>query len=202
MAQVVLFPQTLSPLHVFEPRYRKLLADALLGDRLIGMALVRTGDLGGNPAVYPIGCAGRVVRHEPLADGRSLIVLRGLLRYRIRGEVDDGKPYRIAEIQALHDAPIPAENMRPWRSDLRGLVSDYLRAADAEAATLEELFAKSDLERIVNTLSLSLPLEVLEKQSLLDCSTAEQRYRRLSEILRFKTLEARLGMATSRDADA
>jgi Lon protease-like protein len=202
LGEVVLFPETLLPLHVFEPRYRKMLADSLAGDRLIGVVLIRSGDPAGNADIYPTGCAGRIVRHEPLEDGRSLIVLRGTVRFRIRRELPLDEPYRVVDAQALYEAPAPAEFMRPWRSELRRNVDAYVRAMSGDVEPLDKIFAKHDLERIVNYLSASLPLDVVERQSLLECSTVEQRYRRLCELVRFKTAEANLGLDATREADS
>jgi Lon protease-like protein len=202
LGEVVLFPDTLLPLHIFEPRYRKLLADSLADDRLIGMLLLRGGESDGGPAVYAVGCAGRIVRHEPLADGRSFIVLRGEVRFRIRREIDVEKPYRVVEPQALWEAPAPAEHMRAWRAELRRRVDAYLDAVAGETESLEKLFAKQPLERIVNYLCATLALEVVEKQSLLECSTVEQRFRRLCGLIEFKTTEAKLGLDASREADS
>jgi len=81
LPNVVLFPNVFLPLHIFEPRYRAMVADALKGDRIIGMALLRPGfeaSYEGRPPVYPIGCAGVITHTDPLPDGRSNIVLRGL----------------------------------------------------------------------------------------------------------------------------
>jgi len=199
---VVLFPDVMLPLHVFEPRYRKMLADALADDRLIGVVLARRDEAQTSDDVYAVGCAGRIARHEPLEDGRSLIVLRGTVRFRIRRELPADLPYRVVEAQALYEAPVPAEHMRPWRSELRRRVETYIRVLAGEAERLEKVFAKQDLERIVNYLCSSLPLDVIERQSLLECSTAEQRFRRLCDLVEFKTAEARLGMDATRQADS
>ena len=86
---VVLFPNVFLPLHIFEPRYREMVADALAGDRMIGMVLLRPGwehDYEGRPAVYPIGCSGVITHVERLPDGRYNIVLRGIERFRILEE--------------------------------------------------------------------------------------------------------------------
>ena len=105
----VLFPNVFLPLHVFEPRYREMVADALNSDRLIGMALLRPGweaDYDGRPAVYPVGCSGVITHVERLADGRYNIVLRGLDRFRI---VDEDRT------QARTDAPKWTRSAsRPW----------------------------------------------------------------------------------------
>src|SRR4051812_11448112 len=103
LPNVVLFPNVFLPLHIFEPRYRAMVADALKGDRMIGMTLLRPGfeaDYDGRPAVYETGCAGLITHSEPLADGRYDIVLRGLEKFRIVEE-DTSRPYRLARVEAL-----------------------------------------------------------------------------------------------------
>src|SRR5262245_18673705 len=95
------------PLHVFEPRYRKMVADALATHQTIGMTLLQPGwekDYEGRPPVYPVGCAGTIERSEPLADGRYNILLRGRARFRVTGE-RTGEPYRLAEVESLADDP-------------------------------------------------------------------------------------------------
>src|SRR5215216_1637862 len=86
LPNLVLFPHVMQPLHIFEPRYRQMTADALDGDRLIAMVLPRPGwelDYAGKPAVHPVACLGKVVAEQRLDDGRFNILLRGLSRLRI-----------------------------------------------------------------------------------------------------------------------
>ena len=202
LGEVVHFPDTLLPLHIFEPRYRKMVADALEGDRMIGMVLIRD-PAGSEPRpVYEVGCAGCIVEHEQLPDGRSLIVLRGRTKFRITRELETDEPYRIVEPQALYEAPVPAETMRDWRASLRERIESYIGALSGEAEVAEQVFRKLDPEGLVNYLCASLPLELMERQSLLECATTEGRYAALCELLDFKIAEARLGMDASRDVDS
>ncbi len=118
LPNVVLFPSVCLPLHIFEPRYRQMLADALSGDRIIGMVLQKAGrEPGPAPPVYDIGCAGLITHAERLPDGRSNIVLRGIERFRIVAEVG-GRAYRRAEI-----APLPETDSERIRDELRRLRS-------------------------------------------------------------------------------
>ena len=90
LPNVVLFPNVFLPLHIFEPRYREMVADALASDRMIGMVLLRPGwetDYEGRPPVYRIGCSGVITHVERLPDGRYNIVLRGLERFRISRKI-------------------------------------------------------------------------------------------------------------------
>jgi Lon protease-like protein len=94
LPNVVLFPNVFLPLHIFETRYRTMVADALAGDRIIGMALLRPGyqsDYEGRPPVYPVGTAGVITHTEALPDGRFNIVLRGIEKFRILEE-DASRP--------------------------------------------------------------------------------------------------------------
>src|ERR1043166_1140480 len=100
LPNVVLFPKTYLPLHIFEPRYRQMVDDAVMGGQCIGMALLKEGwesDYYGNPPVFGMGGVGRLVGVQPLADGRSNILLQGLERFEIGAESFD-KPYRQASV--------------------------------------------------------------------------------------------------------
>ena len=99
----MLFPDASRPLHIFEPRYREMVADAIAGDRVIGMVMLRPGyepDYEGNPPIYDIGCAGVISNVERLPDGRYNIVLSGLVKFRVTSE-DQSRPYRLAEVDAI-----------------------------------------------------------------------------------------------------
>jgi Lon protease-like protein len=107
LQDVMLFPNVSRPLHIFEPRYRAMVADALKGDRIIGMVLLRAGyeaEYEGRPPVYSIGCAGRITDVEELPDGRYAIVLRGLVKFRVISE-DRSRSYRLARVEALPEVP-------------------------------------------------------------------------------------------------
>lgn len=201
LSEVVLFPDTMLPLHIFEPHYRNLLADSLASDRTIGMVLIKDAEAEPRPAVYAVGCAGTIVEHKPFSDGRSMVVLKGTVKFRIRRELDTDKPYRLVEAQALYEGPPPMDQVRSWRDDLREGLRQLVKASAGEEGMVERLFDKLDLMGMTNSLCASLPLDVLEKQSLLECPTIEQRERLLCELLRFKAVEARLGIDGSRDAD-
>ena len=126
LPNVVLFPNVHLPLHIFEPRYREMVSDALDGDRIIGMVLLRPGwegDYEGRPSIYPVGCAGLISHAERLSDGRYNIVLRGLEKFRVRRE-DTERSYRVAEVDAIleqtsegtaaRSAPSAAGSKRSW----------------------------------------------------------------------------------------
>jgi uncharacterized protein len=190
LPNVVLFPNVSLPLHIFEPRYRDMVKDALAGDRLIGMVLLRPGwegDYEGRPAVYPIGCAGLITFSEQYADGRYNIVLRGLGKFRIAAE-DESRAYRIASIDALPEEPTEAERalVRAERQRLESLMVPQGSGGSA-ASGLPPSIADEDL---VNALAQYLELEPVEKQALLERNGLLARCRSLIELLEMKLLGA------------
>src|SRR5437588_10526554 len=139
LPNVVLFPNVFLPLHIFEPRYRQMVADALAGDRLIGMVLLRPGyerDYEGRPPVYAVGCRGVMTHAERQPDGRYNIVLRGLDRFRIDSENDE-RSYRRAAVDVLHEpAPTPAERttIRECRSKIEAMLTPMIERGAAGPA--------------------------------------------------------------------
>ena len=191
LPNVVLFPNVFLPLHIFEPRYREMVGDALGGDRIIGMVLLQPGYEAhdeGRPAVFAVGCAGVITHSEPIGDGRFNIVLRGLERFRIAGE-DEGKAYRIARIDSL-----PEDLVEDDRRELRRCRQrlEALLAAAIERAGSEPRFppAVAD-EDLVNALAQYVELEPLERQALLERHGVLARCRALMELLEMRTLARR-----------
>jgi Lon protease-like protein len=191
LPNVVLFPNVFLPLHVFEARYRALVADALGGDRIIGMALLQPGyeaDYEGRPPVYEIGCAGVITHAEPLADGRFNIVLRGLEKFRITGEHRD-RPYRLAQVDALPE-PVPEADRAAIRQ-VRHRLEALIAAAMERAGTDPRFPPAVPDEDLVNALAQYLQLDPLERQALLERDGVLARCRGLIELLEMKSLTPR-----------
>jgi Lon protease-like protein len=192
LPNVVLFPNVFLPLHIFEPRYREMVADAVASDRMIGMVLLRPGwerEYEGRPAVYPVGCSGVITHHERLADGRYNIVLRGIERFRIVSE-DDERSYRRATVELLGDRALDAEDravIRRQRSKLEALLVPTVEKAEADPRMPA---AMSD-EDLVNALAQYLDFEPLEKQALLETRSLRSRAESLVELLEMKIMMAR-----------
>ena len=103
LPEVSLFPGVRRPFLIFEPRYREMVADALKGDRIIGMVMLQPGhekDYEGRPPIRDVGCAGTIEEYQQLPDGRYIILLHGLTTFRVLSE-DQRKPYRLAKVQAI-----------------------------------------------------------------------------------------------------
>lgn len=129
LPDVVLFPHTLLPLHIFEPRYRQMVRACLAGDRRLAMALLRPGweaDYYGRPPIYPIAGAGEIIQHEELPDGRFNILLRGTMRIGITAELPSDKPFRVARARPLPDR-YPDANPKALADRIERLKVFYLR---------------------------------------------------------------------------
>ena len=188
---VVLFPHVSLPLHIFEPRYRKMVKDAVESHKTIGMVLLRPGwetDYYGRPPVFGSGCAGRIEACEPLAGGKYDIVLKGVIRFRVVEE-HGGEPYRLATV-----LPRP-ETEEAGTADLDGPRRRVLAAIGRAADGPTVMVLNSDLPHpmFVDALSQTLPLAPLERQSLLDCDSIAGRYARLLEVLDFREIEQTYG---------
>ena len=196
LPNVVLFPNVFLPLHIFEPRYREMVADALKSDRMIGMVLLRPGwqrEYEGRPAVYPIGCSGVITHVDPLADGRYNLVLRGVERFRIVEE-DDRLSYRRARIERLPESACRAEDIaaiRHQRARLDALLAPALERSLPEIAGEARIPATMPDEDLVNALAQYLELEPLEKQALLERRSLRARAESLVELLEMKILMAK-----------
>ena len=186
LPNVVLFPNVFLPLHIFEPRYRAMVAHALQEDRIIGMTLLRPGyeaNYEGCPAIYPIGCAGVITHNQSLGDGRYDIVLRGMQKFRIRAE-DNSRPYRIGHVEGISEM-VPPDDAVPLRHQRQRL--EAVLAAAIERVRAEPKFPPSvPDEDLVNALAQYLDLDVLEHQALLECDGVLARCRALINLLEMK----------------
>lgn len=135
---VVFLPSTLLPLHVFEPRYRELVRDALASDGLFAVPMLREGwqsDYEGRPAIHPVAGLGRVVRSQLLPDGRYNLLLLGVGRVRVLEELPSDEPYRIARALLLEDRlPPGAEDQLRVTVDQLRLVAGQIMAAHPSLA--------------------------------------------------------------------
>jgi Lon protease-like protein len=183
----VLFPRGLLPLNIFEPRYLAMVRDAMAAHRVIGIIQPKGGGKNGAPpALYSVGCLGRITEYRETDDGRILIALAGISRFRVGAELDRDTLYRqvVTDYHGFADdrhepAPLdPAtragleDALRPYL-DARGLAADWdaVQAADDEALTI--------------TLASALPFEPAEKQALLETISLADRAQTLSALMSF-----------------
>ncbi len=196
---VLLLPRGQLPLNIFEPRYLAMTRDALAGDRLIGM--VQPSDphqpLSGNPPVYPTGCAGRITSFSETEDGRYLLALTGLCRFRIAEELPPKDGYRrvvprwdefAGDLRTVREPGFDRERL------IRGLKAYFDRhQIKAEWDAIGSVPA----ERLITSVAMVCPFEPSEKQALLEASDLEARAQLLTAIVEMAVLD-RLGGGDAR----
>ena len=177
LPEVSLFPGVSRPFLIFEPRYRDMIADALAGDRIIGMVALRPGfekDYDGRPPTYDVGCAGRIQQYEKLADGRYVILLQGLTTFRIARE-DQRKPYRLARVEEVPE--LLKNEERGQLSTLRERLTQLLYVS--LPLGVEPPDPDLDDAEFVNVTALNLSMSEAERQELLERNSVLARARAL-----------------------
>ena len=192
LPNVVLFPNVFLPLHIFEPRYRAMVADAIAGDRMIGMVLLRPGwehDTEGSPLVFDVGCSGVITHVEQLADGRYNIVLRGVERFRVLEE-DRSLAYRRGIVEPLSERPMDSADRAGVRRQ-RAKLESMLAASTEPRGPDPRIPSTMGDEDLVNALAQYLDFEPLEKQALLEQHSLRTRAESLVELLEIKVISSR-----------
>jgi Lon protease-like protein len=186
LAGALLFPGAQLPLHVFEPRYRAMVRDALGSDRLIGM--IQPRDQAEPPSLFEVGCLGRISACEELDDGRYNIVLEGLGRFRIAREAAVETPYRQvdADRSGFADTDEPDPLGIAQRAELE---REARRYADALGYSVDwEAVGRLDDEMLVNGIAQIAPLDVGSKQALLEAADIAERCDLLVQFMQFQRM--------------
>ena len=181
LSNVVLFPDVFLPLHIFEDRYRAMTRAALDGTKLIGMTVLRDGwqdDYEGAPPVYMTGCAGAIVHHDALDDGRFNIVLQGVARFEIASEIAAATPYRVARVHWRRE---PNDERRAAVTRIRQQVEALLMPAIASGEV--HLPQGMQDQALINAVCQALDIPVVEKLALLEKSDVLLRGQALVPIL-------------------
>ena len=167
LPDATLFPNASHPFRIFEPRYRAMIADALKGDRIIGMVMLQPGhdaEYEGRPPIFPIGCAGLITSYEELPGGEYNIVLGGLVKFRVTGE-DSSRAYRLARVVAMPEILDAKEAIALSQERQR---MDGLLFAFFDRLGLGQPPPGLPDEALIDELSQYLPMAPLERQHLLE----------------------------------
>jgi Lon protease-like protein len=186
LPNLVFFPQVMQPLHIFEPRYRQMTEDALMGDRLIALVLPKPGweaDYAGTPNVHDVACLGKIVADQKADDGRYNILLRGLSRIQIIHEIPHGKQYRKAKVELVAEVPLAdsAAESRLRRKLGRLVPRWFPEQTEVKAQFRKLLHSDLSLGALCDIFAFALPLDVDFKQVLLEELEVEQRFKLLFE---------------------
>lgn len=183
LSGALLLPRWTLPLNIFEPRYLNMIDDAMAGHRMIGMIQ----SVGGDPArpdLAGVGCAGRITTYSETEDGRYLISLTGICRYRISDELDIKTPYRQVKPDwsvYANDLVVPTEHGLPDRSEL---VASLKRYTNVNAMEVDwDAVENAQLETLINALCAGCPFGTMEKQALLEAENVEARAKTLMTLL-------------------
>ncbi len=174
LGDAMLFPNAERPLLIFEPRYRAMVADALKGDRIIGMVRLRPGfeaDYEGRPPIDAVGCAGVITEAEQLPDGRYTIILRGFSKFRVAQE-DSSRSYRLARVDAVPEAAV----LDPDRA---ALANERRHMTDLLSLQNIELASDTKDEQAIDTAAQYMEMTPDERQALLEMNGALLRARAL-----------------------
>jgi len=193
LAGAVFFPRANLPLNIFEPRYLSLIDDAMRGNRIVGMIQ----PLGGSdlrPTLYGVGCAGRLVSYGETDDGRMVIQLRGISRFRVVEELTAMTPYRQARVDFAPFAPdfrepgLSESEARFDRDSYLATLKLYLRAIAVQIDW--DWVEKAPAEILINAFAMLAPLGPQEKQALLEAGTLEERTQGALTLMELAVAEA------------
>ncbi len=193
LPNLVLFPEVAVPLHIFEPRYREMVADVSQAHGIIGMVLLKAEwerEYYAHPDIYQMGCAGQITASAKLADGNYNLVLNGTSEFRVIREIRD-RSYRQAEVEWCPVEPGALDLDAEALEGLRELLFSYL--GDTAPAAWRSLMEQQGLggADLVNFLCFHLDLPPIEKQTMLEAR--DGRVDCLFDILTFKLEERKLG---------
>jgi len=184
LSNFIIFPNTTVPLNIFEPRYLDMINDSMRGNKIIGLIQPKnkSKDI---PELYSIGCAAKITNYNELEDGRYLIALNGISRFKILKEVVNNKTYRECEVsfeeynfdQNQNTSKFNKTDLKPIFENLESLLKkkNYIINMDN--------LKKESIEQIINTLAMSSPFSLEEKQALLETQNILERKLELEQIL-------------------
>ena len=190
LSNFIFFPQTTVPLNVFEPRYIQMVDDAMKGDRIIGMVQPKKSNQT-IPILYNVGCAGKIISFNETEDGRYLIVLDGISRFKILEELNNDKLYRECKVNFdnfSNDTNNQKEEIK--FSDLELIFKKLKSLFNKQGYTINwKELEKQSLDQTINALSMASPFSLEEKQVLLETINLNERKLKLEEILKTYTFD-------------
>jgi Lon protease-like protein len=186
LSDFIIFPKTTVPLNIFEPRYIDMINDAMKSNKLIGMVQPKKiiNDLT-PPILHNIGCLGKISSFKETEDGRFLIELKGLIRFKIINEIKSAKKYRECEVSFEnfnHDLDDKKEELK--FSDLELIFKDLKSLFEKRGFIINwKELEKQSLDETINALAMASPFSLEEKQVLLEAENLNIRKNKIAEIL-------------------
>ena len=191
LSNFIFFPNTNIPLNIFEKRYLDMVNDSMKSSRLIGMIQPKKRLKNSYDQLYDIGCLGKITSFSETEDGRYLIILSGLSRFKIIKEINNEKPYRECEVSFndfQDDTKINDEQIK--FSDLEFIFKDLKNLFEKRGYSINwDELKKQSLEQTINTLAMASPFSLEEKQILLETKNLSTRKEKLEKILKTYTFD-------------
>ena len=190
LSNFIIFPKTSVPLNIFEPRYIQMIDDVMKGEKIIGMVQPKKKNFD-IPTLYDIGCAGKISNFEKTEDGRYLIIIIGISKFKIEKEIITKKKYREFNINFnKYSNDLIEERKSINFSDIELIFKNFKNLFDKMGYIINwKELEKESLEKTINGLSMAAPFSSEEKQILLETTNIIERKKKLEEILNTYVLD-------------
>ena len=192
LSNFIIFPKTTVPLNIFEPRYIDMINDSMKSNKLIGMIQPKTSNIKQiKPELHEVGCLGKITSFRETEDGRFLIEVKGLIRFRKITEMDTENKYRVLKINFedfYQDLENKKENLK--FSDLELIFKDLKSLFEKRGFIINwKALEKQSLDETINALAMASPFSLEEKQVLLEAQNLDNRKEKISQILSTYTFD-------------
>ncbi len=192
LSNFIIFPKTTVPLNIFEPRYIDMINDSLKSNKMIGMIQPKKSNNDQiTPRLYDVGCLGKVTSFRETGDGRYLIELKGLIRFKVIKEIDSKKKYRVLEVDFKNfEKDLSNEKEDLKFSDLELIFKDLRTLFEKRGFIINwKALEKQSLDETINALAMASPFSLEEKQILLEAENLDIRKNKISQILSTYTFD-------------
>ena len=185
LSNFIIFPDTTVPLNIFEPRYIEMIDDTINDTKMIGIIQPKKNPVDSKKDLYEVGCMGRITSFNKTDDGRYLIDLSGLSRFKIIEEVPNNKLYRECKISFNEfESDMNSKKEKVDSSNIKSVFDKMQKLFEKKGYNLNwNEIKKQNLEQIINALSMASPFSLEEKQALLETKNLDLRKNKLNEIL-------------------
>ena len=192
LSNFIIFPKTTVPLNIFEPRYIDMINDSMKSNKLIGMIQPKTSNIKQiKPELHEVGCLGKITSFRETEDGRFLIEVKGLIRFKKIAELDTENKYRVLEVNFkdfYQDLENKKENLK--FSDLELIFKDLKSLFEKRGFIINwKALEKQSLDETINALAMASPFSLEEKQVLLEAENLDNRKEKISQILSTYTFD-------------
>ena len=192
LSNFIIFPKTTVPLNIFEPRYIDMINDSMRSNKLIGMIQPKNSkNKQIKPDLHDVGCLGKITSFRETEDGRFLIELKGLIRFRTIKEIVVESKYRVLEVNFedfFKDLENEKEDLK--FSDLELIFKDLKSLFEKRGFIINwKALEKQSLDETINALAMASPFSLEEKQILLEAETLDVRKNKISQILSTYTFD-------------